>query len=194
MPGLLIGVRQGMPLFYEKPTVAFNSLHFQAPMQCKSWDNRAQAKAELCLFNPIPLTSSHCLFPPFSAVCGGPLILLTLAMCFHFRLWSQLCDQRGTKYKLNSNRSQAALWSRPFRRSPLAATRSRCRPPTPPQFGHLTFNKTPSWMYQQATKRQSHKWKSFRWPENIKKSPGPEKTLERNGWPMFGWCGFYLLS
>lgn len=69
MPGLLIGVRHGTPLFYEKPTVAFNSLHFQAPMQCKLWDNRVQAIAELCLFNSIPLTSSHCLFSPFSAVC-----------------------------------------------------------------------------------------------------------------------------
>lgn len=43
MPGLLIGVRHGMPLFYKKMMVAFNSLCFQAPMQCKLWDNRVQA-------------------------------------------------------------------------------------------------------------------------------------------------------
>lgn len=58
-------------------------------------------------------------FSPFSAVCVVVLWSCWPSPCvFTFGLWSQLCDQRGTKYKLNSNHSQAALWSWPFRQSP----------------------------------------------------------------------------
>ncbi len=36
-------------------------------------------------------------------------------MCFHFLLWSRLRDQRGTKYKLNSNHSQTRSITPTFR-------------------------------------------------------------------------------
>lgn len=51
----------------------------------------------------------------FFAELGGPAIRLTSAMCFHFLLWSRLRDQRGTKYKLNSNHSQTRSITPTFR-------------------------------------------------------------------------------
>lgn len=153
MPGLLIGVRHGTPLFNEKPTVAFNSLRFQAPMQCKLWDNRVQAIAELCLFNSIPLTSSHCLFSPFSAVCVVVLWSCWPPPCvftFGSDLSSATSGEPNTNWTVTVHRPR-------FGRGrsagpPLAATRLLCRPLISTEFGHLTSTKTAPQMYRQATK------------------------------------------
>lgn len=69
MPGFLIGVWQGMPLFREeKATAAVDSPSFQAPMQCKLWDNRVQAMANsvysIQFFTQVPIA-----FFRLSVVC-----------------------------------------------------------------------------------------------------------------------------
>lgn len=171
MPGLLIGVRHGTPLFYEKPTVAFNSLRFQAPMQCKLWDNRVQAIAELCLFNSIPLTSSHCLFSPFSAVCVVVLWSCWPPPCvftFGSDLSSATSGEPNTNWTVTVHRPR-------FGRGrsagpPLAATRLLCRPLISTQFGHLTSNKTAPPNVPTGHNRQTKSEKSVRWPPNIQKN------------------------
>lgn len=171
MPGLLIGVRHGTPLFYEKPTVAFNSLRFQAPMQCKLWDNRVQAIAELCLFNSIPLTSSHCLFPPFPAVCVVVLWSCWPSPCvftFGSDLSSATSGEPNTNWTVTVHRP---LFGRGCSAgSPLAATRLLCRPliPDPRSLGTWLPIKLPP-NAPTGHKRQTTSEKGFRWPQNIQK-------------------------
>lgn len=88
-----------------------HALDCQAPMQCKLWDNRVQPIAD-CLFSLFLHTSSHCLFPPLCLCVWRPLWSCWPSPCvFTFGLWSQLGDQWGTEYKLNSNHSQSPFCS-----------------------------------------------------------------------------------
>lgn len=58
MPGLLIGMRHGMPLLGERQC---STLRLQTPMQCKLWDNRVQPIAasvySIYFFTQVPIAS-----------------------------------------------------------------------------------------------------------------------------------------